>query len=137
MTSVESEQVIPELFEIQEQNLILRNEIEPYFNKDGDLFVIIAREINYRYGKNSGNLRVGIIRKTEDERGYDLVLPFSQNIIWASIDGNIVEIGYVENMELQKISLAINEEGKLDFEDYAFLLEPEDQHILKSRLVSR
>jgi len=96
MTSVESEQVIPELFEIPEQNLILRN-----------------------------------------ERGYDLVLPFSQNIIWASIDGNIVEIGYVENMELQKISLAINEEGKLDFEDYAFLLEPEDQHILKSRLVSR
>ena len=48
MTSVESEQVIPELFEIPEQNLILRNEIEPYFNKDGDLFVIIAREINYR-----------------------------------------------------------------------------------------
>lgn len=137
MTSVESEQEIPELFEIPEQNLILRNEIEPYFNKYGDLFVIIAREINYRYGKNSGNLRVGIIRKMKDERGYDLVLPFSQNIIWASINGNIVEIGYVENMELQKISLAINEEGKLDFEDYAFLLEPEEQYLLKSRLVSR
>ncbi len=137
MTSVENEPDIPMLLEIPEQNLTLRNEIEPYFNKDGDLFVIIAREINFRYGKNSGNLRVGIIRKREDNLGFDLVLPFSKNIIWANINGNVIEIGYVENMELQRINIAINEEGKLDFEDYAFLLEPEDQHLLKSRLVSR
>lgn len=136
MTSVENESEIPELLEIPEQNLRLINEINPYFQKKGDLFVIIAREINFRYGKNSGDLRVGIIRIKEDKT-FELVLPFSKNIIYANINNNVVKIAYVEDYCLKNKDIELNESGRLNFEDYAFLLDPEEQYLLSSRPASR
>lgn len=137
MTSVENETEIPELLEIPEQNLRLINEIKPYFHKEGDLYVIIAREINIHYGLNNGNLRVGIIKFAKDSNNIELVLPFSKNIIYATIKNNTVEIAYVENKSLQTTNIAFNSEGDLNFEDYAFLLEPEEQYLLSSKLISR
>ena len=136
MTSVENESEIPELLEIPEQNLRLINEINPYFQKKGDLFVIIAREINFRYGKNSGDLRVGIIRIKEDKT-FELVLPFSKNIIYATINNNVVKIAYVEDYCLKNKDIELNESGRLNFEDYAFLLDPGEQYLLSSRPASR
>ena len=136
MTSVENESEIPELLEIPEQNLRLINEINPYFQKKGDLFVIIAREINFRYGKNSGDLRVGIIRIKEDKT-FELVLPFSKNIIYATINNNVVKIAYTEDYCLKNKDIELNESGRLNFEDYAFLLDPEEQYLLSSRPASR
>lgn len=136
MTSVENESEIPELLEIPEQNLRLINEINPYFQKKGDLFVIIAREINFRYGKNSGDLRVGIIRIKEDKT-FELVLPFSKNIIYATINNNVVKIAYTEDYCLKNKDIELNESGRLNFEDYAFLLDPGEQYLLSSRPASR
>ena len=136
MTSVENESEIPELLEIPEQNLRLINEINPYFQKKGDLFVIIAREINFRYGKNSGDLRVGIIRIKEDKT-FELVLPFSKNIIYATINNHVVKIAYTEDYCLKNKDIELNESGRLNFEDYAFLLDPEEQYLLSSRPASR
>lgn len=136
MTSVENESEIPELLEIPEQNLRLINEINPYFQKRGDLFVIIAREINFRYGKNNGDLRVGIVRIKEDKT-FELVLPFSKNIIYATINNNVVKIAYVEDYCLKNKDIELNESGRLNFEDYAFLLDPGEQYLLSSRPASR
>lgn len=136
MTSVENESEIPELLEIPEQNLRLINEINPYFQKKGDLFVIIAREINFRYGKNSGDLRVGIIRIKEDKT-FELVLPFSKNIIYATINNNVVKIAYTEDYCLKNKDIELNESGRLNFEDYAFLLDPGEQYLLSSMPASR
>ena len=136
MTSVENESEIPELLEIPEQNLRLINEINPYFQKKGDLFVIIAREINFRYGKNSGDLRVGIIRIKEDKT-FELVLPFSKNIIYATINNNVVKIAYTKDYCLKNKDIELNESGRLNFEDYAFLLDPGEQYLLSSRPASR
>lgn len=137
MTSVENEACeIPELLEIPEQDLRLINEIKPYFNKEGNLYVIIAREINYRNGINNGNLRVGILRQSDDS-GFELILPFSKNLIYATIKDGIVELAYVEERKLKIKEIPFNSEGKLDFEDYAFLLEPEEQYLLRSRQISR
>lgn len=136
MTSVENESSeIPELIEIPEQNLHLINEVKPYFNKNEDLYVVIAREINYRYGKNNGDLRVGILRQTNSD--LELVLPFSRKVIYANIKSNTIDIAYVENMTLQTTTISFNAEGKLDFEDYAFLLEPEEQYNLNPSNILR
>lgn len=137
MTSVRNESEISELLEIPEQNLRLINEIKPYFHKEGDLYVIIAREINIHYGLNNGDLRVGIIRLDKDSDNIELVLPFSKSIICANIKDNTIEIAYVENKILKTKIISFNNEGKLNFEDYAFLLEPEEQELLSSNFVSR
>lgn len=137
MTSVESEtSEIPELLDIPEQGLRLINEVKPYFNKIGDLYVIIAREMNFRNGRNNGDLRVGIVRLREDNC-FELILPFSKNLIYANIIGDAVELAYVENRSLKTKYIAFNNEGKLNFEDYAYLFEPEEQYILSSKSISR
>lgn len=137
MTSVENESSeIPELLEISEQGLRLENVYKPYYCKKGDLYVIIAREINFRNGKNYGNLRAGIIRLTEDN-DIELILPFSRNLIYADIKDDMVELAYVENRKLNTKSIFFNQEGKLNIEDFAFLYDSEDLNVLSTSSVSR
>jgi len=139
MTNVENDtSEIPELLEISEQDLRLINEIKPYFHREGNLYVIIAREINFRNGINNGDLRVGIIRLVNEvSKDFELVLPFSKNLIYATIKNDIVELAYVEDRKLKTSEIAFNNDGTLNFEDYAFLLEPEEQYILRSKHISR
>lgn len=108
------------VFYIKEQDLSLVNEVKPYFKKYGDLYVIIAREYNIHNGYNNGNLRVGIIKYKNEN--VELVLPFCTSLIYATIDNGIVTLTYVEDKSLKTKEIPLNEEEKLDFEDYSFLL---------------
>lgn len=137
MTSVENESSeIPELLEISEQGLRLENVYKPYYCKKGDLYVIIAREMNFRNGRNYGNLRAGIIRLTKDN-DIELILPFSRNLIYADIKDDMVELAYVENKKLNIKNIFFNQEGKLNIEDYAFLYDSEDLYVLNANQISR
>ena len=132
MSSVENESSeIPELLEIPEQNLQLINEFKPYYYKEGDLYVIIARGINIRNGINNGDLRAGIIRLFKETNTYELVLPFSKNLINAIIKEGMVKLVYVENRTLKTKSIPFDSEGKLNFDDYAFLLDEDEKWSLK------
>ncbi len=53
MTSVENEiQELPECFYIPEQDLRLINEIKPFYHKKDNLYVLVAREVEFRNGIN-------------------------------------------------------------------------------------
>lgn len=137
MTSVENESSeIPELLEIAEQGLRLENVYNPYYCKKDNLYVLITREINFRNGRNYGNLRAGIIRLTGNN-DIELVLPFCRNLIYANLKDDMVELAYVENKDLKTKNIFFNQEGKLNIEDYAFLLDLEDEYLLSASSVSR
>lgn len=125
MTSVKSGEVLPDTMYIAEQNLNLVNEVKPYFRKQDDLYVIIAREIDYHNGMNNGNLRVGII-KLNDDNSYETILPFSKNLLYALFLGDKVKLVYVENKSLHTKEISFNSDRRLDYDDYAFLFKNDE-----------
>ena len=122
---------LPSVLYLEEQDLrLLLDENWSYFKQHKDMICVIGYEFNVRHGKNMGNIMAGILRIKEDK--IETVLPFSSKLLYASFtEENGVSLSYVDEGALNHKVIYFNEEGSLNFNDYAFLLNETDSKRLK------
>lgn len=121
---------------IPEQNLELMINDEFVMDTLGDMTSIIGREVNYRQGINQGNLRAGIIRKTEnvdEKEQYEVVLPLTVNLLFAKFNASGgVDLVFSLDGKVQNRSIYFQEDGTLNYDDYDFLLTESEKRELQS-----
>lgn len=121
---------------IPEQNLELMISDEFVMDTNGDMTSIIGREVNYRQGMNQGNLRAGIIKKTNDsdeKEHYEVVLPLTVNLLFAKFnDRSGIDLVFSLDGKVQTKSIYFQEDGTLNYDDYDFLLTDSEKLELQS-----
>lgn len=121
---------------IPEQNLELMISDEFVMDTNGDMTSIIGREVNYRQGMNQGNLRAGIIKKTNDsdeKERYEVVLPLTVNLLFAKFnDRSGIDLVFSLDGKVQTKSIYFQEDGTLNYDDYDFLLTDSEKLELQS-----
>lgn len=116
----------PKQLYIIEQGLFLNlNDPLIFCENEQGYIVIVAYENFVRNGHKEGNLMAGIIKRKVNS-DYELILPFTTRLIYAEFkEKNSICLKYMEKGHLKQKIIKLNEEGKLEPYDYAFLLEPE------------
>lgn len=102
---------------------------EAIFEQKGNYLIILAREFNYRYGINNGDLKVGVVRYEKEcidgieVYHFEEILPFTKKLLYARFlnDNKINLCSYEEGLHNKIVSL--NENGTLDLEDIEYTFE--------------